>query len=275
MIIYENKSKIVKRHEIRENLRKVADLIIEEDQVNRVNNTVGEWMEYFLKHHIFESLIAYSKSNKPPGFFNFSMKIIIELLENIEWISLISQKSVHPAINQMLQTFEITIKDRAEFQFYSTTVILDFLNVLWHRIARMPYLSHLMFSNAKRIGHHKNEKGDYMPLKVAMRLLQNMTSKDKSEYWNMIYDTLRWILRNHNPLVDEYVNNESEICEVLINTLDRFYQCLPTSLIISPNGSMTVKQLINENFPESTDKNNFYYSYLKFIEFVQFLGKHP
>ena len=74
--------------------------------------------------------------------------------------------------------------------------------------------------------------------------------------------------------MDEYVNNESEICEVLINTLDRFYQCLPTSLIISPNGSMTVKQLINENFPESTDKNNFYYSYLKFIEFVQFLGKN-
>ena len=69
-------------------------------------------MEFFLKHHLFESLIAYAKSNKPPGFFNFAMNIIIELLENIECVSLISQKSVHPAINQILQMFEITIKNK-------------------------------------------------------------------------------------------------------------------------------------------------------------------
>lgn len=273
MILCQNKPKVGKKEEIRNNLRKVADLIIDEDQANRATNTVGECMEYFLKHHIFESLIAYAKSNKPPGFFNFAMNIIIELLENIEWVSLISQKSVHPAINQMLQMFEVTVKDKYVFKHYDTTIILDFLNVLCHKIAKMPYLSHLMFSNAKRLGHHKSEKGDYLPLKVVMRLLQDMTAKDNPVHWNRIYDTLKWILKINNPLVDEYINNESEICEILVNTLERFFHWLPTSLIVSERSSFSVKSLVKENFPQSEDKNNFYFSYLKFVEFLKFLGE--
>jgi hypothetical protein len=179
---YENKRRLVKKEEIQDNLRKVADLIIDEDKEYMSSQTVGECMEYFLKHHIFESLIAYAKSNKPPGFFDFSMNIIIEILENVEGISLISQKSVHPAINQMLQMFEVTVKDKVEFKYYSVKVILDFVNVLCHKIAKTPFLAHLLFTNTKRITSRKSEKGDYMPLKVIMRLLQDMTAKDDFQY---------------------------------------------------------------------------------------------
>lgn len=84
MIDLANKSRLIKKDEIKENLKKVADLIIDEDLANRSSNTVGECMEYFLKHHVFETMIAYAKSDKPPGFFNFCMNIIIEILENIE-----------------------------------------------------------------------------------------------------------------------------------------------------------------------------------------------
>ena len=82
----------------------------------------------------------------------------------------------------MLQMFEVTVKDKVEFKYYSTKVILDFVNVLCHKIAKKPFLAHLLFTNSKRITHRKSEKGDYMPLKVVMRLLQDMTAKDDFEY---------------------------------------------------------------------------------------------
>lgn len=82
----------------------------------------------------------------------------------------------------MLQMFEVTIRDRVDFKYYSNKVILDFVNVLCHKIAKTPFLAHLLFTNTKRITNRKSEKGDYMPLKVVMRLLQNMTAKDDFEY---------------------------------------------------------------------------------------------
>jgi hypothetical protein len=77
----------------------------------------------------------------------------------------------------------------------------------------------------------------------------------------------------NNPMVDDYINNEGELCEILVSTFDRFYQGLPTALILSPDRSVVVHNLIKENFPQTTDKNNFYYSYLKFIEFVEFFDE--
>lgn len=270
---FRNKPRLIKKDEIKENLKKIADLVIDEDQENRASGAVGECMEYFLKHHIFETLIAYAKSDKPPGFFNFSMNIIIEILENVECISLISQKSVHPAINQILQMFEVTVKDHQDFKYYSIKVIVDFLLVLSLKVAQKPYLANLLFTNTKRISHRKSDKGDYMPVKVIMRLLQNMTAKDSDEYSNKIYDTLKCILKMNNKLVDDYINNEGELCEVLVNTLERFYRGLPTALIMSPESPFVVNDLIKESFPESMDKHGFYFSYKKFIEYVKFFDE--
>ena len=52
------------------------------------------------------------------------MSVIIEILEKVESVSLISQKSIHPAINQLLQMFEVTVKDSDQFKYYSTSIIL-------------------------------------------------------------------------------------------------------------------------------------------------------
>ena len=107
--------------------------------------------------------------------------------------------------------FEVTVRDNQEFKYYSTKIIVDFLHVLCHKVAKKPYLAHLLFTNTKRITNKRSEKGDYMPIKVIMRLLQNMTAKDESKYCSKIYDTLRCILKMNNKLVDEYINNEGEL----------------------------------------------------------------
>lgn len=77
----------------------------------------------------------------------------------------------------------------------------------------------------------------------------------------------------NNKLVDEYINNEGELCEILVNTFDRFYRELPTALIVSPESPIGVLDLIKENFPVTHDKHNFYFSYRKFIEFVKFFDE--
>lgn len=144
MITFRNKPKMLHKPEIKTNLKLIADIIIDEDKENRKSHTIGDCLEYFLKHHIFETLIAYWKSDKPPGFFNFWMDIIIEILDNVKWTSLISQKSVHPAINQILQMFEVTVKDSGE-TYFSHRVIVDFLNTLCNKIWEQPYVVNLMF----------------------------------------------------------------------------------------------------------------------------------
>lgn len=109
-----------------------------------------------------------------------------------------------------------------------------------------------------------------MPVKVIMRLLQNMTIKDSADYCEQIYSTFKCILKINNPLVDEYINNEGELCEILVDTLERLYRGLPTTLMVSESSSLCVPELIKENFPIKMHNNNFLECYEKFIEYLKF-----
>ena len=50
-----------------------------------------------------------------------------------------------------------------------------------------------------------NDKGDFMPIKVMIRLLQIMTSKDDITYCKKIYSTFTIILKMNNELINEYI----------------------------------------------------------------------
>ena len=73
------------------------------------------------------------------------MNVIIEILENVECISLISQKSVHPAINQILQGFEVSVKDSTDFKFFSKRIIVDFIHTLCLKVYDQPNVVILLF----------------------------------------------------------------------------------------------------------------------------------
>ena len=150
---------------------------------------------------------------------------------------------------------------------------IDFLNVLWRKVLNQPYEANLLFSNSKRITHNKNDKGDYLPIKVIIRLLQRMTVKDSTEYWDKLFETLRFILKLNNQLVDDYINNEGELWEIFISTFDKLYRGLPSTLTMNENSPLNVSKLIKENYPFPTQHNNYSESYNKFIHYVIFFDE--
>ena len=135
------------------------------------------------------------------------------------------------------------------------------------------YEANLLFSNSKRISHRKSDKGDYLPIKVIIRLLQRMTVKDSFDYCSKLYDTLRFILKLNNQLVDDYINNEGELWEIFISTFEKLYRGLPTVLSINENSPMNLIKLIKENQPFPSEHSDFLMSFKKFIEYVKFFDE--
>ena len=147
------------------------------------------------------------------------------------------------------------------------------MNVLWRKVLNQPYEANLLFSNSKRISHRKSDKGDYLPIKVIIRLLQRMTVKDSFDYCSKLYDTLRFILKLNNQLVDDYINNEGELWEIFISTFEKLYRGLPTVLSINENSPMNLIKLIKENQPFPSEHSDFLMSFKKFIEYVKFFDE--
>ena len=50
---------LIKRPEIRRTLKRIVRILVEEDERNRESKVIGECLEYFLQHRLFEYLCAY------------------------------------------------------------------------------------------------------------------------------------------------------------------------------------------------------------------------
>jgi hypothetical protein len=61
---------------LKPNLQKVLDAILDEDAEMRKTKTVGECLEYILKHSILMELVAFGKSDRPQGLFEMVLKFI-------------------------------------------------------------------------------------------------------------------------------------------------------------------------------------------------------
>jgi hypothetical protein len=56
----------------------------------RESKTVGECLEYILKHGILMELVAFGKSDRPHGLFDISLKFINYVLIDIQAIPLLN-----------------------------------------------------------------------------------------------------------------------------------------------------------------------------------------
>ena len=68
------------RKDIKKSLNKILAILCEEDLENDKDRTIGECLEYFMEHNIFEILGAYTKADKPNGFFKIGCPIITEII---------------------------------------------------------------------------------------------------------------------------------------------------------------------------------------------------
>jgi len=62
----------------------VLDAILDEDQIMRETKTVGECLEYVLRHGILMELVAFGKSDRPNGLFDIVLKFINYIIFDIQ-----------------------------------------------------------------------------------------------------------------------------------------------------------------------------------------------
>lgn len=74
------------------------NLILEEDEYNRENMTIGDCLEYVLKKGILLEIVAYGKSDMPQGLFVIVLKFLTFLLFDIQSTNIINYQEVHHAI---------------------------------------------------------------------------------------------------------------------------------------------------------------------------------
>jgi len=79
---------------------KIVDRMLRiEDKENRKTKTVGECLEFMLRERLIEAICAYALTDNPPGFFKYALNILSELFQAIKSTPILTQSSVHPAIN--------------------------------------------------------------------------------------------------------------------------------------------------------------------------------
>ncbi len=77
----------------------------------RKTKTIGECLEYILKHSILMELVAFGKSDRPQGLFEMVLKFINFIIFDIQATPLLNQQHVYPAIMQLLVHIEYSLKN--------------------------------------------------------------------------------------------------------------------------------------------------------------------
>ncbi len=80
---YHQDGKALCEEKLKPHLQKVLNIILEEDQFTRTQHTIGECLEFTLKHGIIMELVAYGKANKPDGLFEIVIKFINYILQDV------------------------------------------------------------------------------------------------------------------------------------------------------------------------------------------------
>ena len=161
--------------------------MIEEDKRNRESRLIGECLEYFLKHKIFEYLCAYLQTDKPAGFFDFGLQIVTSILQGIQCTSFISHYSIHPPIVHLLGIIHTLLKDRTSITT-SRGPILEFVRTITIKVYNEPYIVNLLFTGVKK--QIVGERGRYLPLEIVLLLLRYKQPGDNIEYQEQLQDTL-------------------------------------------------------------------------------------
>jgi len=107
---YEDRAQIFLDEKLKPRLQTVLDAILIEDEELREQKTIGDCLEYVLKHDILSELVAYGKSNKPEGLFIISIKFLTFVILDIQSTHILNHKEVHPAIMQMMAFIHTAIK---------------------------------------------------------------------------------------------------------------------------------------------------------------------
>ena len=106
------------RKNIKDTLNEIIEILWEEDLENRHERTIGDWLEFFLSNNMLEIITAYTKADKPKGFFKIGLNALIEIVQGITSTSILSQSNVHQAILMLFNSIHISLWHQSEYLNY-------------------------------------------------------------------------------------------------------------------------------------------------------------
>lgn len=247
-----NQGVIQTRKEIKSSLLKIVDILLEEDHENRRERTMGDWLEFFASNSMFEIIWAYTKADKPTGFFKIGVPVILDIITGITCTSLLSQSNIHQSLVMLLNSISLSLQHESQY-FNWEEEILELINGISLKAYNEPYLISLFFSNVRKCSTKKSERGEYIPLKIVLFLFKALKTigAHNKDYALRVFYVLKLILRTNSKPLDEYIMNESDLIETIITHLNSFYHSLPKiipkkSLLPHLPSKLTLKKLPNK-----------------------------
>jgi hypothetical protein len=165
------------RNDIKHALNKIVELVCEEDIENLHERTMGDCLEFFMEQNIFQILGAYTKSDKPTGFFKMGCAAITKIITEVNSTSLLSQSTVHQTLAILLNQIHISLVHKSQLHIYREEIV-DLVTAINEKAYNEPYVVNLLFSNVKKISNKKSERGEYLPLKILLALLKEIKSNE-------------------------------------------------------------------------------------------------
>lgn len=215
------------RTDIKNSLNKIVDLLWEEDIENRHERTMGDCLEFFLEQNIFEILGAYTKSDKPTGFFKIGWAAITKIITEVNSTSLLSQSCVHQTLAMLLNQIHVSLVHKSQLHIYREDIV-DLVTAINEKAYNEPHVVNLFFSNVRKVSNKKSERGEYLPLKILLALLKEIKSDEPNlAFVQQWYFTLKVVMRTNSKPLDEYIMNDSDLIEIVITKLNGLYSSLP------------------------------------------------
>ena len=193
---------------------------------------MGDCLEYFTSNSMFEIICAYTKADKPLGFFKIGIPVLIEIILGITCTSLLSQSNIHQGLVMLLNSINLSIQHESQYFNYEEEIV-DLMTAISLKTYNEPFLVNIFFTNASKCSNKKTERGEYLPLKIVLMLFKKITNSNNdpismvSSIQHEIYFTLKTIMRTNNKLLDEYIMNESDLIEIVMSKLNGLYHSLP------------------------------------------------
>lgn len=227
---------------------------------------------------MFEYICAYTKADKPTGFFKLGLSCIMKLMEGVKSNSFLSHCKIAPGIRQLMEIISISLREKPDEYNNYHTIITDMMILVMENVQNEPYLLELLSSNSNdksssKASSNQNEKSEsnFPPLNILIFLLKKANPADKSNHLPKLVATIKTIIQLNN----KYVN---EIAEPIMRKLSTIYDCLPIMLKTTDSSGNEVFELkeqimisCNKGYPKSVE--HYLRVYDNFIQFIEFIDQ--
>lgn len=97
---------------LRPYIERISWILIEEDKTQRKEpGSIGDCLEYMIRHNVFMDITSLAQLDNPKGLFPMCMTFVMEMLQEIKAMALIHNDKVHRSLTQISRNLHSQLKN--------------------------------------------------------------------------------------------------------------------------------------------------------------------